>query len=107
LSGEYLYYFLLQDSFRIEGERTMSGAVGHKRVSKEFIERCPIPLPPLLEQQRIVSVLDDAREKSLDLEAIYRQQLENIAELREAILRKAFCGELSTPPSQATKEAAE
>jgi type I restriction enzyme, S subunit len=32
LSNEYLYYFLLQDSFRVEGTRTMSGAVGHKRI---------------------------------------------------------------------------
>ncbi len=39
LSNEYLYYFLLQDSFRSAGIQTMSGAVGHKRVAKEFIER--------------------------------------------------------------------
>src|SRR5205807_8609498 len=31
LSREYLYYFLSQDSFRADGIRTMSGAVGHKR----------------------------------------------------------------------------
>jgi type I restriction enzyme S subunit len=39
LSNEYLYYFFLQDSFRADGIKTMSGAVGHKRVAKEFIER--------------------------------------------------------------------
>src|SRR5262249_45406569 len=59
LSNEYLYYFLSQDRFRAEGERSMSGAVGHKRVSKEFIEHCQIPLPPLAEQQRIVAILDE------------------------------------------------
>ena len=60
LSSEYLYYFLSQDSFRAEGEKTMSGAVGHKRVSKEFIERCQLPFPPLAEQRRIVAILDEA-----------------------------------------------
>jgi type I restriction enzyme, S subunit len=59
LHNEYLYYLLLQDSFRAEGERTMTGAVGHKRVSKEFIEHYPIPVPPLAEQQRIVAILDE------------------------------------------------
>ncbi|MGY3547094.1 restriction endonuclease subunit S [Bradyrhizobium sp. USDA 4469] len=59
LCSEYLYYFLLQDKFRADGIKTMSGAVGHKRVSKEFIECCQIPLPPFLEQQRIVEILDE------------------------------------------------
>ncbi len=60
LNNEYLYYFLSQDLFRADGAKTMSGAVGHKRVSKEFIERCRIPLPPLPEQQRIVAILEEA-----------------------------------------------
>lgn len=34
---EYLYYFLSQESFREEGKARMAGAVGHKRVSKDFI----------------------------------------------------------------------
>ena len=60
LDKEWLYYFLSRQSFRTEGAERMSGAVGHKRVSKEFIETYPIPLPPLLEQQRIVGILDVA-----------------------------------------------
>jgi type I restriction enzyme S subunit len=42
---EWLYYFLYRQSFRDEGAARMSGAVGHKRVSKEFIESYPIPVP--------------------------------------------------------------
>jgi restriction endonuclease S subunit len=40
----------------------MVGAVGHKRVPKEFIENYPIPVPPLPEQQRVVGILDEAFE---------------------------------------------
>ena len=43
----FLYYFLNQKSFREEGKKNMSGAVGHKRVTKEFIANSLISLPPL------------------------------------------------------------
>ena len=60
LSAEFLYYYLSRDAFREAGARVMSGAVGHKRVPKEYFEDLPIPLPPLEEQKRIVAVLDQA-----------------------------------------------
>ena len=60
LLPKYLYYFLNQNSFREEGKRNMSGAVGHKRVTKEFIANTLLLLPPLAEQQRIVAKLDAA-----------------------------------------------
>jgi len=47
LDKEWLYYFLSREAFRVEGAARMTGAVGHKRVPKEFIESYPIPLPPL------------------------------------------------------------
>jgi len=59
---KYLFYYLLRNDFRENGARVMSGAVGHKRVPKEYIENLPIPLPPLEEQKRIVSILDEAFE---------------------------------------------
>ena len=57
---EWLYYFLSRESFREEGATRMSGAVGHKRVAKEFIGTYSIPIPPLHVQQRIVNILDEA-----------------------------------------------
>jgi type I restriction enzyme, S subunit len=90
LSGEYLYYFLSQDCFRAEGEKTMSGAVGHKRVSKEFIERCQIPLPPISEQQRIVAILDKAFAGLATVTANAEKNLKNARELFESQLSQAF-----------------
>ncbi|MBK9015995.1 MAG: restriction endonuclease subunit S [Saprospiraceae bacterium] len=58
---DYLFYFLSRDSFRVEGKKSMTGAVGHKRVSKDFIENYLLPFPTSLpEQRRIVSILDEA-----------------------------------------------
>ena len=53
VSKEWLYYYLSREDFRNEGAARMSGAVGHKRVAKEFIEGYSIPVPSFSEQQRI------------------------------------------------------
>lgn len=45
LDTEFLYYCLARPSFLEQGARSMRGAVGHKRVAKEFIEAYPLPLP--------------------------------------------------------------
>lgn len=62
LLAPFLYYFLSQEVFRNQGASVMTGAVGHKRVPKEFVEKTLIPLPPLAEQKRIVAILDEAFE---------------------------------------------
>lgn len=62
LSARYLAYFLSQDRFRELGCSAMTGAVGHKRIPKEWVENFEIPVPPLVEQQRVVAVLDEAFE---------------------------------------------
>ncbi|MFK4536190.1 type I restriction enzyme S subunit [Bradyrhizobium ottawaense] len=90
LSNEFLYYFLLQDSFRAEGTKTMSGAVGHKRVSKEFIERCQIPLPPLPEQQRVVAILNEAFAGLATATANAEKNLKSARELFDSVLNSIF-----------------
>jgi type I restriction enzyme, S subunit len=57
LDVEFLYYYLARPEFLAEGTRIMTGAVGHKRITKEFVESYLIPLPPLTEQRRIVAIL--------------------------------------------------
>ena len=81
INTEYLFYYLSQDEFRAAGAAQMRGAVGHKRVPKEFIEGHSIPLPPLDEQRRIVAVLDEAFEGL----ARARANIEaNLADAKEA-----------------------
>lgn len=94
LLNEYLFYFLSRDTFRAEGKRKMQGAVGHKRISKEFIEDALIYLPSLQTQQEIVLQLDVLSEQTKQLEAKYKAKLGNLEELRKSILEKAFKGEL-------------
>ena len=90
LSREWLYYYLSREAFRVEGAARMSGAVGHKRVAKEFIEDYPIPIPPLSEQQRIVSKLDKAFEGIAIAKINAKKNLKNARALFESYLRSIF-----------------
>ena len=90
LNREWLYYFLSREAFRIEGAQRMSGAVGHKRVAKEFIEAYPIPIPPLPEQQRIVGILDEAFDGIATAKANAEKNLQNARALFESHLNSVF-----------------
>jgi type I restriction enzyme S subunit len=90
VSNEWLYYFLSRETFRGEGAARMSGAVGHKRVSKEFIEGYPIPVPPLAEQQRIVGLLDEAFAGLATAKAHAEQNLHNARALFESHLQSVL-----------------
>ena len=90
VSKEWLYYFLSRETFRVEGAARMSGAVGHKRVSKEFIESYPIPVPPLAEQQRIIGLLDEAFAGIATAQANAEKNLQNARALFENHLQSVF-----------------
>jgi type I restriction enzyme S subunit len=92
---DFLFYFLSRESFREEGRKYMSGAVGHKRVSKDWIKNYAISFPKSkTEQQSIVHQLDTLREKTETLVAVYQKKIADLEELRKSILQKAFAGEL-------------
>ena len=95
LDKEWLYYFLSRETFRDEGAARMSGAVGHKRVSKEFIDGYPIPLPPLPEQQRIVGILDEAFDGIATAKANAEKNLQNAHALFESHLQAVFAPDKS------------
>lgn len=90
LDAEFLYYYLARPIFFEEGARTMTGAVGHKRVTKEFVESYPIPIPPLSEQQRIVAILDEAFEGVATAKANAEKNLQNARELFENYHQSVF-----------------
>ncbi len=90
ICNEWLYYYLLRQDFRDEGEKRMGGAVGQKRVSKDFIETYEIPLPPLPEQQRIVAVLDEAFAAIVAARANAERNLRVTRELFESYLNEVL-----------------
>ena len=90
LEAEFLYYYLARTKFLEEGARHMSGAVGHKRVTKEFIESYQIPLPSLQEQRRLVTLLDKAFDGIATAKTHAEQNLRNAKSLITTRLAQLF-----------------
>ena len=63
IMGKYLYYLINRDIFRKEAEKHMTGASGHRRVPKSFIENYQISLPPIETQRLIVADLDEKEQR--------------------------------------------
>ncbi len=94
LDPEFLYYYLSRSDFRAEGAALMGGAVGHQRVPKEFVEGYPVPVPPIAEQRRIVSILDEAFDGIATAKANAEKNLQNARAIFEGHLHSVFsqCG---------------
>jgi type I restriction enzyme S subunit len=63
-------------------------------ISKGDIETFQVPLPPLPEQQRIVSLLTSLQDETNHLTHLYERKLAALEELKKALLQQAFNGEL-------------
>ena len=90
LLPEYLFYFLSRDVVRESGKLSMTGAVGHKRISPEFVQSLPLRAPPLEEQQRIVAILDEAFEGLDRARANAEANLQSAKELFDQELTLTF-----------------
>jgi len=70
-------------------------AIGIKPgINRNKVYELKIPLPPLSEQKKIVAYLDGLREKVEKLKQLQQKQSEELIELKNSILDKAFKGEL-------------
>ncbi|WP_310593806.1 restriction endonuclease subunit S [Flavobacterium sp.] len=95
VNNKFMFYFLVQDRFRNEAANEMTGAVGLRRVPKQFIENYQIPLPLTLEEQnKIVEELESRLSVADKMEESIVQSLQQAEALRQSILVKAFSGEL-------------
>jgi type I restriction enzyme S subunit len=89
----FLYYFLKNN---IELLDSLGTGATFKELSTKSLSNVTIPLPSLPEQHSIVTQLDALQKESKRLEEHYNQKLQNLAELKKALLQKAFSGELVT-----------
>lgn len=91
----YLHYYIVRDKFRNEAQRSMTGAVGLRRVPKQFIENYPIPVPvDIYEQTHIVAEIESRLSVCDKIEESIQHSLKQAEALRQSILKQAFEGKL-------------
>ena len=59
LLREYLLYFFKSAYFIENGIKSFTGTAGQQRIHKDYLPLCLFPLPPLDEQERIVSKIEE------------------------------------------------
>lgn len=103
--NRYLYYLTKTSYFKNTLSLYVTGQqpnYGYSHYSK-----IPIPLPPLLEQQRIVSILDEAFTAIAKAKANAEQNLRNAKELFEFFLHRYFTNKEAGWDEKKLKDVAE
>lgn len=102
----YLYFIVKTTKVIENGKKVMKGAVGQKRVPKEYIEQLLIPVPPTIEQQDIVTKVEKLLSFCDQLETQITQSQTHAEQLMQAVLKEAFSHNSAAEPLATPKAAA-
>lgn len=96
VSAEYLWHFLRQERVRVEAKKRFTGAAGHKRVPKDFIENLELLVPQkngkpdLIRQQKAVAEVDKKFAAVDELLGLLEKQEQAFSSLRLSLLDAAL-----------------
>lgn len=80
--------------YSVQNLDILSSGSAIPQLTVPMLKEYAISLPPIKDQQTIVSKLDALREQTKKLEAVYEKKLQDLEELKKSVLSKAFSGEL-------------
>lgn len=83
----YLYLFLRSPLFTVDGEKSMTGTAGQKRVPTDYFSTRAFPLPPTEEQALIVAKVDELMALCDRLEEQHKERQKLQRALRQATLQ--------------------
>jgi type I restriction enzyme S subunit len=95
IDQRFLWYWLVDRSFRADASRHMSGSAGQLRVPVDFLRSADLRLPPLAEQRRIVARIDELFDEIAQGEAALGETRKGLEVFRRALLKAAVTGELT------------
>lgn len=91
--SKYVYRYMNSKNGREQIKSRILGTTT-KTITKDNVRSIKIPFPSLNNQQSIIVKLDALSTETKKLEAIYKQKLADLEELKKSVLQKAFAGEL-------------
>ncbi|NDJ16419.1 restriction endonuclease subunit S [Myxacorys almedinensis] len=83
------------------------GGINISSLNQQGLSLITVSFPSFIEQNNIVASIDELAIVTQRLEAIYRQKLAALNELKQSILQKAFTGELTADTANQTTKKAE
>jgi len=95
VSARYLLALIKSRGFMREGASNMTGAVGLRRVPKQFVENYPVLVPPAAEQTRIAQKLDELLAQVDTLKARIDTIPALLKRFRQSVLTVAVSGRLT------------
>lgn len=96
LDSNYLHYLLLSKPYKDKLLKTGSeGGSTRQAITKAQIQEFIIEYPTAIKDQKaIVHKLNEMRNETQRLEALYQRKIELLDELKKSLLQQAFAGEL-------------
>jgi type I restriction enzyme S subunit len=88
---EYLYYYLEHE---YERTRKLSSGNNQPALNKNRVQSMHLPLPSLVEQQKIVEEIERCLSVNEEIENAINESLQRANRLRQSILKRAFEGRL-------------
>jgi type I restriction enzyme S subunit len=92
---EYLYYYIRQQSFRVDAQAHMTGTAGHLRVPVDYIRGFKLPLAPLAEQKRIAATVHELLETTGAVRARLAKLPALLKRFRQSVLAAVCSGQIT------------
>lgn len=98
MSREFLLWFFKSAYFIENGIKSFTGTAGQQRINKDYLPHCALPFPPLAEQKRIVTKIEELLPLVDRYEAAWTR-LEDFnrrfpEDMKKSILQQAIQGKL-------------
>lgn len=90
ITAQWIHYFLRQPAILEAATEYFTGAVGQQRLPSSYLSEMPIPLPPRLEQERILATLTERLTAVERARSATEAQLEAAKTLPAAYIRSVF-----------------
>jgi type I restriction enzyme S subunit len=95
IGADYLNYFLNSEEAKNYGSSVKTDGVNQSNINGTKLKTYPIPLAPLIEQERVVQEIERRTSLCDKMEETVKVSIQQATALKQSILKKAFEGELA------------